>query len=219
MLYALLMLTSTAAALEGQTGQWLPSASRLQPRQGWLSAGAAWDWSGPGGSGDGLLVRGVVGLGHRTALNAEGHINLGDPIADLGLGFRTIVLSSDGFRLAPFGHVTFMGDESLGRLGLAGHLTGAKLDVDAALSLVQITLNQGDDRGEFLLPPSAMTSFDLGVSLAPAANQELRIGALGREQFWLTLGYRWLGDAWLVQADLLWWPYNTGARITAGVRF
>jgi len=203
------------------TGQWLPGASPLKPRQGWASGGGAWDWSGPGGegNGEGLLMRGVVGLGYRTALSAEGHLSLGDPVADLGLGVRTIVLSQDGFRLAPFGHFVFNGDGLDGYIGLAGHVTSDRLNFDASFTLLQLDIQEGSSQGQLLLPPEALTAFDLGVALAPAAGQELRIGAMYQERFRLTLGYRWLGPWWLVQADLLWWPGETGARVTAGLRF
>ncbi|MFT4979345.1 MAG: hypothetical protein ACI8S6_005255 [Myxococcota bacterium] len=219
MLITILTCLSTAQALEGLTGQWLPGASPLRPRQGWVAGGGAWDWGGPGGDGEGLLMRGVVGLGYRTALSAEGHLSLGDPVADLGLGVRTIVLSTDGFRLAPFGHFVFNGDGLDGYLGLAGHMTADRVDIDASFTLVQLDLSEGSSEGSIILPPDAMNAFDLGVSIAPAGGQELRIGALYQDRFRLTLGYRWLGDWWLVQADLLWWPRDTGARVLAGLRF
>ena len=74
----ILVLISAAAALEGLPGQWLPGASPLSARQGWFGAGVAWDWSGPGGEGPGMLVRGVVGAGPRLAINAEGHLTRGE---------------------------------------------------------------------------------------------------------------------------------------------
>ena len=219
MISILLLLISTASALEGLTGQWLPGASPLRPRQGWVSGGGAWDWSGPGGAGNGLLTRGVVGLGYRTALNAEGHLNLSDPVSDLSLGLRTIVLSQDGFRLAPFGHFVFSETQTTGYLGLAGHMSGDRLDLDASFSLAHLVLVEGTSEGTLILPPDALSAFDIGATLSPAGGQELRVGALYQERFRLTFGYRWLGEWWLVQADLLWWPKDTGARVLAGLRF
>ena len=215
----LLSLVPSAAALEGLTGQWLPGASRLKPRQGFVLAGAAWDWGGPGGDGEGLLTRGVVGLGYRTALNFEGHLALGDPVADLGAGVRTIVLSREGFRLAPFGHFEFGGDHLDGYLGLSGHMSGENLDLDASFSLIRLDLAEGSSEGALILPPPGMAAFDLGAAFAPAKGQELRGGLLYQDRLRFSVGYRWLGPWWLVCADLLLWPKDTSARVTAGLRF
>lgn len=212
-------LLPSASALEGLTGQWLPGASALKPRQGWVVAGAAWDWSGPGGTGEGLLTRGVVGLGYRTALNFEGHLALGDPLVDLGAGIRTIVVSREGFRLAPFGHFEFGGDSLDGYLGLSGHMSGDRLDLDASLSLLRLDLTEGAGQGALLLPPAGMTALDVGAAFAPAKGQELRGGLLYQERLRFSVGYRWFGSWWLVNADLLLWPADTSARITAGLRF
>ena len=95
-----LVLISTALALEGLHGAWLPGASPLAARQGWVGAGAAWDWSGPGDHGQGMLLRGVVGAGPRLALNIEGNLNQSELISDLQIGLRRNVWSRDGIHLA-----------------------------------------------------------------------------------------------------------------------
>ena len=219
-LLSLLLVTSGAHALEGMTGQWLPGASPLKARQGWVVAGAAWDWTGPGGDGQGLLTRGVVGVGHRTAINFEGHLALGDPVVDLGAGVRTTVLSRDGFRLAPFGHFEFGGDNLDGYAGLAGIVDGDRVNVDASLSIIQLGLAEQSSTGTIILPPEGMAAFDAGAAIAPASGQELRGGLLYREeQLRFSVGYRWFGDWWLVNADLLLWPDDTSARVTGGLRF
>lgn len=215
----ILVMISAAAALEGQPGQWLPGASPLSARQGWVGAGVAWDWSGPGGAGQGVLMRGVVGAGPRLAINAEGHLTRGDPLSDLGIGIRHIAWNKDGFRLAPFGHLEFDGVGMDGYFGLSGHADGARADIDVSLSLLTLRADEGASTAQLLLPPEAMTALDAGVSIAPASNQELRIGILSDDRVRMTLGYRWLGPWWLVSADLLYWPGDTGARLLAALRF
>ena len=215
----ILMLISAAVALEGQPGQWLPGASPLSARQGWVGAGVAWDWSGPGGAGQGLLMRGVVGAGPRLAINAEGHLTRGDPISDLGIGLRHNIWSQDGFTLAPFAHLEFDGAGTDGYFGLAGHVDGARADIDASLSLLTMRAEEGASTAQLLLPPESMTALDAGVTIAPASQQELRLGVLSDERMRLSLGYRWLGPWWLVSADLLYRPGDTGARLLAALRF
>ncbi len=214
-----LMLISAAAALEGMPGQWLPGASPLSARQGWVGAGVAWDWSGPGGASQGLLMRGVVGAGPRLAINAEGHLTRGDPISDLGIGLRHIVWNKEGFRLAPFGHFEFNGAGMDGIIGLAGQVDGSKLDFDASLSLLTFRAEESAGSATLLLPPQSMTALDAGVTFAPASQQELRLGILSDDRVRLSLGYRWLGPWWLISADLLLWPDDTGARLVASLRF
>lgn len=214
-----LMLISAAAALEGMPGQWLPGASPLSARQGWVGAGVAWDWSGPGGASQGLLMRGVVGAGPRLAINAEGHLTRGDPISDLGIGLRHIVWNKEGFRLAPFGHFEFNGVGMDGIIGLAGQVDGSKLDFDASLSLLTFRAEENAGSATLLLPPQSMTALDAGVTLAPASQQELRLGILSDDRVRMSLGYRWLGPWWLISADLLLWPDDTGARLVASLRF
>ncbi|MEL6342204.1 MAG: hypothetical protein AAFV53_03675 [Myxococcota bacterium] len=212
-----LLWSAEAAALEGITGQWLPGASPVAQGQGWVSAGGAWDW--PGGQGEGVLVRGVVGIGAKTALNAEGHLSLTDPFTDLNLGLRTIVLRNAGVQLAPFIHLGFGGDGLDGTAGLAGQLNGDAITADASIGLIGFTANDGDTGGTFTLPPEAMRVFEGGVAFAPAKRQELRLGLLSRDQAWFTVGYRWKGPWWLISGDLLFWPGDLGARAMAGVRF
>ncbi len=214
-----LMLISAAAALEGMPGQWLPGASPLSARQGWVGLGVAWDWSGPGGAGPGVLMRGVVGASPRMAINAEGHLTRGDPLSDLGLGIRHIVYSKDGFRLAPFAHLEFDGAGMDGYFGLAGHADGSRADLDVSLSLLTLRADEGASQATLLLPPESMTALDAGVTISPASQQELRMGILSDERVRLTLGYRWLGPWWLISADLLFWPGDTGARLVASLRF
>ncbi|MDG1480790.1 MAG: hypothetical protein P8R54_14440 [Myxococcota bacterium] len=214
-----LMLISAAAALEGMPGQWLPGASPLSARQGWIGAGVAWDWSGPGGASPGLLMRGVVGAGPRLAINAEGHLTRGDPISDLGIGIRRIVWNQEGFRLAPFGHLEFSGDTMDGIIGMSGQVDGSTLDFDASLSLLTFRAEEGAESATLLLPPQSMTALDAGITIAPASQQELRMGILADERVRLSLGYRWLGPWWLISADLLLWPNDTGARLVAAARF
>ena len=215
----ILVLISAAAALEGLPGQWLPGASPLSARQGWFGAGVAWDWSGPGGEGPGMLVRGVVGAGPRLAINAEGHLTRGDPISDLALGIRHTTWNRDGFRLAPFGHFTFDGSGMDGHFGLAGHVDGSRADVDVSLSLLSLRTEEQANTAELLLPPASLTALDAGVTLSPASQQELRLGVLSDDRLRLTLGYRWLGPWWLISADLMYWPGDTGARMLAALRF
>ncbi|MFT5681139.1 MAG: hypothetical protein ACI8RZ_002045 [Myxococcota bacterium] len=214
-----LMMIAAASALEGLPGQWLPGASPLSARQGWVGAGVAWDWSGPGGVGQGVLMRGVVGAGPRLAINAEGHLTRGDPLSDLGLGIRHIVLNKDGFRLAPFAHLEFDGAGMDGYFGLAGQADGSKVDFDASLSLLRFRAEESASSATLLLPPESMTALDAGVTIAPASQQELRVGILSDERVRLSLGYRWLGPWWLISADLLYRPNDAGARLVASLRF
>ena len=69
-----------------------------------------------------------------------------------------------------------------------------------------------------LWPPASMTALDAGVTLSPASQQELRLGVLSDDRLRLTLGYRWLGPWWLISADLMYWPGDTGARMLAALK-
>ena len=213
----MLSLIAHAAALEGQPGTSLPGATALAPRQGWITAGAAWSW--PGSAEQGAQLRGVVGLGNRTALSAEGHLRTGGPLTIPGIGLRTIAIRQDGFSLAPFAQLSFSGSGMSGLLGLAGVVDGQKADLDASVGLIGLAFAEGASTGTVTLPPASMTAMDLGVTLQPAAGQELRVGLLSSDRVRFSLGYRWLGQWWLVSGDVLYWPGDTGARAMAGLRF
>lgn len=213
-LTALLFTCSLASAFEGQPGLWLPGSTSLPARQGRFGAGVVWGE----GSGESVLIKGIIAPVNRLALSAEGVVGSGgDPLPDLGVGLRYSVLDKEGFTLAPFNQLEITGRALTDYLGLAGGWAGTQVALDASLSLFAAE-SQGE-RGTFVLPPEALRWLEGGVTFYPARQQELRVGALSRDVFQLTLTYRWMGRWWYVEPSLMWWPGDLDARAHAGVRF
>ena len=215
-LAALLSLIPASLAADGQPGLWLPGATPLGSATGQAGVGVQWD----DGGGQSVLLKGIVGAGQIVAINAEGYVGAGGDGGrwpDLGVGARFLVLNKDGFGLAPYGHFEFEGRTLDSFLGLAGAFSGEHIRVDASLTL--IAAETGNGGGTVILPPDAMAWLEAGVAFFPARGQELRLGALSRDELLATVTYRWFGGWWYVEPSLMYWPGELSARAHAGVRF
>ena len=207
---SLLLMASTALAWEGQPGLWLPDATPMGQSTGRAGLGVHWD-----GAGERAVLQGIVGATPKLAINAAGFI--GNGAADVGVGFRYMVLSKQGFTLAPTAQFQIGQGDTDTYIGLAGSFFGDGATLDASLTL--IGANTHDGTGSLVLPPHALRWFEAGVTFHPAKRQELRIGAINQDDFQLVATYRWRGDWWFVEPSVLWWPEDLAARLQAGVRF
>lgn len=207
---ALIALLQPALAWEGQPGLWLPGATQMHAVSGRAGVGVLFDQSG-----EQLVLNGIVGATSRLAINLAGEA--GRQGSGLGVGARYIVLSKEGFRLAPYAQLQLYDHHSEAWLGLAGSVTGDTVGVDASLTLIGANTSNG--QGALVLPPRALAWFEAGLTFHPAHNQELRVGAISQDHFQLVATYRWHGNWWYVEPSVLYWPDDLSARAMAGVRF
>lgn len=209
---ALLVALPLAQAWEGQPGLWLPGATPLAGSSGRFGAGVAWSDT----QGESVLLKGIVGLGSRFALQGEGYVGGGrDP--DVGLGLRYVALHNDGFSLAPYGLFEVGPGGTDSYLGLAGNFAGQSAAFDASLTLIGAHTSHGE--GALVLPPRALAWLEAGITFYPAKHQEFRVGAVSRDDLQLAATYRWRGSWWYVEPSVLYWPGDLAARLQAGVRF
>lgn len=209
-MFGLVLLASTALAWEGQPGLWLPGATSLGAASGRAGLGVVWEQGD-----ERLLLQGIVGATSRLAINALGYVGGGG--SGLGLGMRYRVLAQDGFGLAPYAQLEIAPAGTDAFLGLAGAFDGDAVSLDASLTLLGAHTASGG--GTLVLPPRALAWFEAGVTFYPARRQELRLGAISRDEFELAVTYRWHGAWWYVEPSILYWPDDLTARAAAGVRF
>lgn len=191
----LLLLSTIAFAIQGQSGSWLPGAAPINMGNGRIGP----DFEFAKSNIDSFSIRGIIGVQPKIALNMN--FQTQEQFSYFHLGSRYLFLSRSNFRIAAFEQFQFKKDRFLSLSGLAIEIPITHIRLDASVTL--LTLSNEGSNWNALLPPQSMLNTEFGFATNIAPRQELRLGdRIENGSHTPVLSYRWIGSWWFLSPSI-----------------